>query len=332
MLRSLTLASLILLVGCQSPAGDAKTRPDAKKVEDKPDTKLDTKVDSTPAPKGVDDNVAREFVDQVDKDLRVLLVASSKAEWEKNTNITDATEKAAAEANEKLMEYMGRTIKAATGIKTEGLDPETARKLHLIKTAASPPPAPSDPVKRKELAELGAKIEGIYGKGKYCKDPKKPKTCKDLGELSEIMAESRNYDALLDAWQGWHSIAIADAPAVQPLRRARQRGRAEIGFTDLGELWRSGYDMTPADFEEETERLWTQVKPLYDELHCYVRAKLVEKYGKEQGPRERPDPRAPARQHVGAGVGQHLPAGRAVPGQRQHRRHQGAQDRRSTTS
>ena len=283
MLRPQTLASLtalLLLVGCNSPAGDGKTRPDAKKVEARTDAKADARADE-PA---VADGAAREFVDQVDKDLRELLVASSKAEWEKNTNITDATEKAAAEANEKLMEYMGKTIKAATGFKTEGLDPETGRKLHLIKTAASPPPAPTDPVKRKELAELGSKMEGIYGKGKYCKDPKKPKTCKDIGELSDIMTDSRDYDALLDAWTGWHSIAVELRPLYSRFVELANEGAREIGYTDLGELWRSGYDMSAADFEEETERLWTQVKPLYDQLHCHVRAKLVEKYGKERVP------------------------------------------------
>ena len=42
--------------------------------------------------------------------------------------------------------------------------------------------------------------------------------------------------------------------------------------------------MSPGEFEQETERLWTQVKPLYDQLHCHVRAKLVEKYGKDKVP------------------------------------------------
>ncbi|HMY19988.1 MAG TPA: M2 family metallopeptidase, partial [Polyangium sp.] len=56
----------------------------------------------------------------------------------------------------------------------------------------------------------------------------------------------------------------------------------EMGFSDMGALWRAGYDMTPEEFEAEVERLWTQVKPLYDELHCYVRAKLRKEYGKDK--------------------------------------------------
>ena len=250
MIRPQTLApltALLLLFGCQPPAGDAK-KIEVKKTETKVEAKNDASKPETKKPAVEPDGVAKDFVNSVDVRLRELIVASSRAEWDKNTNITDATEKAAAAAQEQLMEYMGTTIKAATGIKTEGLDPDTARKLHLIKTTASPPPAPSDAAKRKELAELGAKMEGIYGKGKACKDPKKPKTCKDIGQLSDIMAESRNYDELLAAWQGWHGIAVELRPLYTRFVELANEGAREIGYKDLGELWRSGYDMSPADF------------------------------------------------------------------------------------
>ena len=302
LLRPLTLApltALLLLAGCQSPS-DSKPKVDVKKIEvkaeakkvdakadAKADAKPDAKADAKPDAKQPDPAAnakAKGFVDQVDGELRTLAVASSKAEWEKNTNITPATEAAAAAANEQLMGFMGKTIKAATEIPVDGLDPDTARKLHLIKTTASPPPAPSDAAKRKELAELGAKMEGIYGKGKACKDPSKPKTCKDIGQLSDIMSDSRNYDELLAAWQGWHKISVELRPLYSRFVELANEGAREIGYKDLGELWRSGYDMSPADFEQETERLWTQVKPLYDQLHCHVRAQLVEKYGKDKVP------------------------------------------------
>jgi peptidyl-dipeptidase A len=44
-------------------------------------------------------------------------------------------------------------------------------------------------------------------------------------------------------------------------------------------MWRSGYDMTPEAFEKETNRLFEQVKPLYQDLHCYVRGRLHKTYG-----------------------------------------------------
>jgi len=67
-------------------------------------------------------------------------------------------------------------------------------------------------------------------------------------------------------------------------------GAKELGFDDLGGLWRSGYDMTPAEVEVEADRLWAQVEPLYKQLHCHVRAKLAETYGEEKVPLDGPIP------------------------------------------
>jgi peptidyl-dipeptidase A len=58
----------------------------------------------------------------------------------------------------------------------------------------------------------------------------------------------------------------------------------------MGDMWRAGYDMPPEQFEKDTDRLWSQVKPLYDDLHCYVRAQLQRTYGKDKVPDSKPIP------------------------------------------
>src|SRR5512140_2600618 len=80
---------------------------------------------------------------------------------------------------------------------------------------------------------------------------------------------------------------IASAPRCARDTRAspscRTRAR-ELGFDDAGAMWRSNYDMPPADFEKEVDRLWEQVKPLYVALHAYTRAQLVKQYGPQVVP------------------------------------------------
>jgi peptidyl-dipeptidase A len=68
------------------------------------------------------------------------------------------------------------------------------------------------------------------------------------------------------------------------------KGAQEMGFKDTGAMWRSKYDMEPDAFAAEMERLWQQVKPLYDSLYTYTRRKLSEKYGKEVVPEDKPIP------------------------------------------
>ncbi len=85
-----------------------------------------------------------------------------------------------------------------------------------------------------------------------------------------------------------------------------------MGFKDTGAMWRAKYDMEPDAFAAEMERLWLQVKPLYDSLYTYTRHKLSEKYGKEVVAARQADSRASAGKHVGAAMGQHLSAARAA--------------------
>ncbi|MBW2529227.1 MAG: M2 family metallopeptidase, partial [Deltaproteobacteria bacterium] len=190
-------------------------------------------------------------------------------------------------------------------------------KLALLKRAGTLP-APSGAGQAAELAAIMARMEATYGQGKYCPRPrgslrrlltraakteeqKKALDCKpgkggvSLGTLSALMADSGeeggpDEPALREAWMGWRSIA-------PPLRKDYARyvalgnaGAQEIGFADVGAMWRSGYDMPAEQLRREVDRLWGQVKPLYDDLHCYVRARLRERYGSEIVPEQAPIP------------------------------------------
>lgn len=48
------------------------------------------------------------------------------------------------------------------------------------------------------------------------------------------------------------------------------------GFSDAGELWRENYESET--FEEEVEELLRTIFPFYQQLHAYVRGKLIENY------------------------------------------------------
>jgi len=228
------------------------------------------------------------FVVDVEEQLRALSVAASVAEWEKSTNITDENEQRAAQANEVLMAYSSEAIRmSALYRNTPVMGAEDARKLELLRRSSGLP-APQDPERREELAATATRMESLYGKGKYCSG--KPERCRDLEQLSDVLAEGRNYDVLLDAWQGWHGVGKELRPLFARYVALANEGAQGIGFRDLGELWRSRYDLPPTEFAADMERLWQEVKPLYDALHCHVRAKLRARYGADKVPAEGPIP------------------------------------------
>jgi len=229
---------------------------------------------------------ARAFVTAAEATLFDLWIASERANWVAATYITDDTEILAAQAAERATAAATTLAKAATRFDGLKLPADVARKLLLLKTAPTLA-SPADPREGAELARLVAGMEGAYGKGKYCPPGGE---CLDLQQLSRIMATSRKPAELLDAWRGWHAIA-------PPLRKDFTRyvelgnkGASELGFADLGALWRAKYDMSPDDFVLEVDRLWEQVKPLYLALHAYVRSRLVAAYGADVVPPQAPIP------------------------------------------
>ena len=295
----LSFAALLVastLVACDSskPAPNA-TKPDAKaadaKAEGKAEGKAPKKVAIDPkAPAGKSPfekksdktpEQAKAFVEKTDKELKELWTRSAKAQWTKATDITDAHDKAAAELTAEVMAYETKAIAEAATFNGVEADPDTMRQLELLKLASTVP-APDDETKRKELADITAKMESAYGKGKFCSNPDDEKTCKDLGQLSEVLATSRDYDAQLEAWEGWRTISVPMKQDYERFVELGNEGAKAIGYGDMGQLWRSRYDMTPEAFEQEMDRLWAQVKPLYEQLHCHIRAKLSEKYGADK--------------------------------------------------
>jgi len=231
---------------------------------------------------------ARRFVDDANARLRALRDRQQRAEWVQATYITDDTEAIASDAREATIAATTELAQAARRFESLTLPPDVARQLRLIKLSLDLP-APSDPPLRSELSQIAGALEGMYGKGKYC-PAATPNTCQDIGDLSKTLAEKRDAAALLEAWQGWHAIAPPMRPKFVRYVELANRGAKEMGYADVGAMWRSKYDMTPDAFAADLERLWGQVKPLYEALHAYVRTRLGDTYGTSLVPPDGPIP------------------------------------------
>ncbi len=231
---------------------------------------------------------ARQFLERAESELLQLSNEASQAAWVQSTYITLDTEALAAKANERLITAGVRLAKEASKYEKLPLPEEMQRKIRLLKLAITLP-APSDAAEAAEMTKLAAGLESAYGKGKYCPGGDEKK-CLNIDEITRIMASSRDAKQLLDVWQGWHSIAPPMKKDFARLVEITNKGARELGFADTGALWRSGYDMAPEEFSRELDRLWEQVKPLYTQLHAYVRWKLREKYGADVVPESGPIP------------------------------------------
>ena len=229
-----------------------------------------------------------KFIADAEKRLLDLNLIYARADWVKSTFITKETEELSADANKELIAATTELAEQATKFEGLALGPDTQRKMKLLKLSLTLP-APKDPAERDELTKIAASMEGDYGKGKYCPDGDKGK-CLQIGDMEQIMANSRDPEELKKIWLGWHQVSPPYRKNYVRFVELSNKGAKEMGFKDTGALWRSKYDMEPDAFSAEMERLWQQVKPLYDSLYTYTRRKLSEKYGKEIAPDDKPIP------------------------------------------
>jgi len=253
-------ASLLVLSGCSQK--DAPTAPAA--------------VSQAPA------ESADDFIARVNAEYKAMYPEMTSAQWLASTYINADSERIAAKSNERWMTVLNGWIEQAGKYDGQPMSADTARAIALLKLMTAMP-APRDPAKVAELAGIAAKLEGDYGAGTYCTGEGDKQDCRQLGALENVLARSRDYNAQLDAWSGWHSTAIASRGRYQRFVELVNEGARQMGYNDAGAMWRSGYDMPAEQVVSETDRLWEQVKPLYEQLHCYTRNKLVAEYGADKG-------------------------------------------------
>jgi len=253
--------------------------------QDKKDSDTTTQAKQT-SPKALTSKDAQIFLDEVAKEMVTLGVSGARAAWIYANFITEDTASLAAEADQKSTEAGVRFAMKAAEFDNVEVNSTQRRQLNILKQSLVLP-APQDSAKSAELAQIGAELGSIYGKGSYTtKEGKKL----SLGDMTSTMATSRDYDELLEMWSGWREISPSMKPLYTRQAELANEGANGLGYKDLGAMWRSNYDMPADDFANELDRLWGQVKPLYDDLHCYVRSELGKKYGEDKVPQDKPIP------------------------------------------
>lgn len=231
------------------------------------------------------------FLARAEREMATLTVKAQQAEWVAETYITDDTEKLTAEAQRVAGVAAQRyAVDASRYLRTpDRYSPTVRRKLEQLRLLVPAPP-PADSAKAAELTTLVAQLTGEYGRGSWCRTRAGTRECLQISDISRIMATSRDPQELLETWTGWHAIGAPMRARYARFVTLSNEGARSIGFADAGALWRSNYDMEPAAFEQEVDRLWQQLQPLYLQLHSYVRWKLVEKYGAKVVPPTGPIP------------------------------------------
>jgi peptidyl-dipeptidase A len=219
---------------------------------------------------------ADSFVLQAEKELGDFTVFNAQISWINNTYITEDTDAVAARVGAQATELSVRyATQAAKYQRLPGLSPDTRRKLDFLRGGLTMP-APTTAGAAEELNVIATRLGSAYGKGKGTLHGK----VINGSDIEEAMGTNRNPADLTEMWKSWnHNVGAPMRDDYTRMVAIANKGAVELGYSDVGAMWRAQYDMPADDFAKLTDKLWLQVKPLYDALHCYTRAKLSEKYG-----------------------------------------------------
>ena len=242
------LASLLLIVACSDTNSSTYTEADAL-----------------------------EFLERIEKEDETLGPIASSAYWIGSNFITYDSQKIVSDFGMRLQLLSLERAREAALFNNSELSDSTKRKLDLIK-GSFVMPSPYDSELAKELSNISTELEAMYGTGSHCFDDGE---CYDLEGFENVIDNSRDTDALLKAWTGWREIGKPMKEKYLRMVEIGNQGAKDLGYSGLLDLWFSKYDMPVDEFHNETERVWQELKPLYDSLQCHVKNKLTEYYGPE---------------------------------------------------
>jgi peptidyl-dipeptidase A len=235
---------------------------------------------STPAAAGVTQAGAPTVAEaqQFVADAEAQLTARSEYEnhigWVYNTYIQHDTEWLAQRADSEGTQLRVRLASQAARYQSLQLPPDLRRKIDLLRLSLTLP-APQRAGAADQLAEVDNHMASLYSTSKVDIDGHQY----TLDDLEAMMATERNPARIQEMWTKWHNISKPMAQDYAQMVQIANEGARELGYPNVGDYWLSNYDMPPDQMEHEVERLWGQMQPFYEQLHCYVRSRLNARYG-----------------------------------------------------
>ncbi|MDX2275942.1 MAG: M2 family metallopeptidase [Hyphomonadaceae bacterium] len=217
---------------------------------------------------------AREFVANAERELRAMSEREARIAWTYSTYINFDTEWLAQWADSQGTQARVRYASEAARFADTPLDPETRRKIDLLRLALTLP-APQREGAADQLAAVNSRMSSLYSTSRIDYQGRQV----SLDELENLMGTERNPARLQEMWTKWHDISRPMAADYQQMVTIANEGARELGYPNIGDYWLSNYDMPPEQMEQEVERLWGQMQPFYEQLHCYVRTRLNAHYG-----------------------------------------------------
>lgn len=108
-------------------------------------------------------------------------------------------------------------------------------------------------------------------------------------DLPSTVVNTRDPKKLFNLWKNWRNVAGKNLTTqFERLIELNNKAAELNGFKNAGQMWMSPFDLSTRgskqviDLMAEVDKVYTQIEPLYKQLHAYIRRELAGIYRDEK--------------------------------------------------
>ncbi|EFX86561.1 hypothetical protein DAPPUDRAFT_307858 [Daphnia pulex] len=223
---------------------------------------------------------ARLILDEYNRQSSEVCFKSASANWNYAVNINDDNEKIKLRESLENVKFQKESWKnISSQFKTRDSFKDAVLNRMFQKISITGMSAAALPEERlKEFQQIKSTMTKIYSTAKTCAYEDRSRCNLSLDpDVTQIMKESRDEKKLRHAWLEWHDKSgVEIRKFYKPYVDFSNEIARTTNFSDAGAFWLREYESDT--IKEDIEQLWQTLKPFYQQMHAYVRAKLGETY------------------------------------------------------
>jgi peptidyl-dipeptidase A len=221
---------------------------------------------------------ADRFLQTVNATYKALYYVGSEAQWAAATDVKPEHDAAAATAGKAMAAFAGNPalIKEARELLEyeTSLNEITVRQLKRVLLNAAEAPMTNPELVSKRIEAETAQASTLNGFSFKLKG--KPVSTNDI---DKVLEESRDLGERRAVWEASKESGVALKPGLVKLQGLRNGVAKELGYPDYFALQVASYGMTTDEMVALQDQFMKDLRPLYLQLHTYVKYELAKKYG-----------------------------------------------------
>ncbi|MEZ4386803.1 MAG: M2 family metallopeptidase [Candidatus Krumholzibacteriia bacterium] len=244
------------------------------------------RVAADPTPPSLDE--VTTFLDDYNANYRALWTTAEVARWQSNVDISEDNTRAAVKTAQALADYVGsrKIIDQLQRLRqARDLSEIQERQLDRAWQEAARYPGTSPATVRKLItaeAVQGATLHGhVYRLTLPGQAPREVTT----GELDRLLRETIDPKQRLTIWNCSQTVGPPLKDGLAELQSLRNAVARTMGYSSYFSLQAADYDMSGDEIIMLMDDLVEGIRPLYEQLHCWVRHELAARYGVTEAPR-----------------------------------------------